>query len=233
MKKIITMLFSIAITGAFAQTKMDTIITKCVKLNEVIVNGKLVKNPVYSIKTNCDKKVIQPKNVADLFSELNGFSFVKRGNYAIDPSFRANINVMYDGGTKAVHACPNRMDPITTHIIPEEISKIEVIKGPFTVRYGATFGGIINLVTKDIAYRDNGFHGGVSGGYESNGNSFVTMLELQQVTDKFDIVGNVGYRNFGNYKDGNKIEIPSAFKSTDYGVKAGYNITENQRLQAH
>ncbi len=231
------MLFSIAIVGALAQTKTDTIKSKCVKLNEVIVNGKLAKSPVYSMKINCDKKVIQPKNVADLFSELNGFSVVKRGNYAIDPSFRANIyeqlNVMYDGGTKAVHACPNRMDPITTHIIPEEIAKIEVIKGPFTVRYGATFGGIVNLVTKDVAYREDGFHGTVSGGYESNGNSFVTMLELEQVTDKFDIVGNLGYRNFGNYKDGAGIKIPSAFKSTDYGVKAGYNITENQRLQAH
>lgn len=238
MKNIWVMLFSILTIGVSAQQQKDTTTIKHIKLNEVVVNGELVKNPTHNIvKNNYPKKVVQPKNVADLFSDINGISTVKRGNYAIDPTFRAamyeQLNVMYDGGTKAVHACPNRMDPITTHIIPEEISKIEVIKGPFTVRYGATFGGIVNLVTEKHNHLENGFHGKTSAGYESNGNSFVTMLQLQHVSNQFDIVGNVGYRNFGDYKDGNETEIPSAFKSTDYGLKIGYNISENQRLQAH
>lgn len=232
------MLFSIVSISVFSQTQKDTLTTKRIKLNEVVVKGKLNTNLVHSsINNDYQKKVIQPKNVADLFSEINGFSVVKRGNYAIDPTFRASVyeqlNVMYDGATKAVHACPNRMDPITTHIIPEEISKIEVIKGPYTVRYGATFGGIVNMVTEDYENLENGFHGKVSGGYETNGNSFVTMLQLQEVSDKFDIIGNIGYRNFGDYKDGEGNEIPSAFKSTDYGIRLGYNITNNQRLQAH
>lgn len=219
-----------------AQQKKDSI--KIVPLSEVIVTGNLKIDPIHTfVKNDYQKKVVQPKNVADLFSEINGFSVLKRGNYAVDPVFRASfyeqLNVMYDGGTKAVHACPNRMDPITTHIIPEEIEKIEVIKGPYTVRYGTTFGGIVNMVTKDYSNYQKGFHGKTSVGYETNGNSLVGMLQLQYITDKFDIVGNTGYRNFGNYKDGNGTEIPSSFKSTDYGVKLGYNITQNQRLQAH
>lgn len=141
--------------------------------------------------------------------------------------------MQYDGGTKAMHACPNRMDPITTHVIPEEISKIEIIKGPYTVRYGATFGGIVNLVTQKPNYLDKGFHGKASAGYETNGNSMVNMLQLQYIEDKYDVVGNVGYRDFGSYEDGNGVEIPSSFRSTDYGVKLGYNFTDNQRLQAH
>jgi iron complex outermembrane receptor protein len=132
-----------------------------------------------------------------------------------------------------MNACPNRMDPITTHIIPEEVSKIEIIKGPYTVRYGATFGGVINIVTGKPNLEDSGFQGKVSGGYESNGNSIVTMLQLQQITNDYDIVGNVGYRDFGNYEDGSQTEIPSSFRSTDYGIKFGYNLSQNQRLQAH
>jgi iron complex outermembrane receptor protein len=238
MKKICMMLISIVSVCVSAQIKKDTTTIKRVKLNEVIVMGSLDKNPVHSsIKNQYQKKVIQPKNVADLFSEINGFSIVKRGNYAIDPTFRASLyeqlNVMYNGATKAVHACPNRMDPITTHVIPEEVSKIEVIKGPYTVRYGATFGGIVNMVTEDYQNLERGFHGKFSGGYETNGSSYVSMLQLQEVTDKFDIIGNIGYRNFNDYTDGDDNEIPSAFKSTDYGVKVGYNVTDNQRLQAH
>ncbi len=220
------------------EIKKDTTKQKMTKLNEVIVTGNLKTDPVLTIVSNkYDEKIVQPKNVADLFNNINGFSVIKRGNYAIDPSFRAaqyeQLNIQYDGGTKAMHACPNRMDPITTHIIPEEISKIEIIKGPYTVRYGATFGGIINLVTQKPDYEDHGLQGKVSGGYESNGNSLVNLVQLQYIQDKYDIVANAGYRDFGNYEDGDGIEIPSSFRSTDYGIKIGYNLTEDQRIQAH
>lgn len=218
------------------EKKTDTL--KRIKLDEVIITGNLKTDPIHTIvSNNYDKNVVQPKNVADLFNYINGFSVIKRGNYAIDPSFRSSqyeqLNIQYDGGTKAMNACPNRMDPITTHIIPEEISKIEVIKGPYTVRYGATFGGIINMVSQKPNYLDTGFHGKASIGYETNGNSFVNMLQLQYIKNNFDLVGNVGYRNFGNYKDGHDVEIPSSFLSTDYGLKMGYNFSEDERVQIH
>ena len=227
---------------SFSQEKKDkvtdSITSKTVQLDEVLVKGNTITDPVFTkVSNDYQKNIVQPKNVADLFNNINGFSVIKRGNYAIDPSFRASqyeqLNIQYDGGTKAMHACPNRMDPTTTHIIPEEVSKIEIIKGPYTVRYGATFGGVINIVTDKPSLENIGFHGKASGGYESNGNSYVTMLQLQQVTSNYDIVGNMGYRDFGNYEDGGQTEIPSSFRSTDYGIKVGYNFTENQRLQAH
>ncbi|PIE48802.1 MAG: TonB-dependent receptor [Flavobacteriales bacterium] len=236
--RIIVLLCTFYTFLSFSQEiKKDTSVTKTIKLQEVIIKGNLKTDPTHTTVINQqDKSVIQPKNVADLFLNINGFSVIKRGNYAIDPTFRASqyeqLNIQYDGGTKAVHACPNRMDPITTHILPEEIERIEVIKGPFTVCYGNTFGGIINFVTKKNNLQ-NGFSGKLSSGYETNGNSFVSMVKLNYASKGFDITGNVGYRNFGNYKDGGSIEIPSSFKSTEYGVKAGYNFSENQRLQFH
>jgi len=225
---------------SFAQerkdVKSDTIKTKAIKLDDVLVTGNNETDPVLTIEKNdYDKNLSQLKNVADLFRDINGFSLIKRGNYAIDPSFRASqyeqLNVQFDGGTKAMHACPNRMDPITTHVIPEEIEKIEVIKGPYTVRYGATFGGIINMVSKKPNYDGNGFHGKVSSNYQTNGQSISTMLQLQQVTDKFDIVANAGYRDAGNYEDGDGFEVPSSFRSTDYGLKFGYNLSDKQRIK--
>ena len=209
-----------------------------ISIDAVMVTGNAKTDPVLTLETNNHvKKIVQPRNVADLFNDVNGFSLIKRGNYAIDPSFRAaqyeQLNIQFDGGTKAMHACPNRMDPVTTHVIPEEIEKIEIIKGPYTVRYGATFGGIVNMVTQRPTAEDYGLHGSIDAGYESNGGSIVSMARLQRATDKYDIAGNVGFRDFGNYEDGDGTEIPSSFRSLDYGVKVGYNFTENQRLQAH
>ena len=202
----------------------DTTARKAIELNTIIVTGQGKIDPVLTIvKTDLVKEVVQPKNVADLFRDLNGFSLIKRGNYAIDPSFRASqyeqLNIQFDGGTKAMHACPNRMDPITTHVVPEDIERIEVIKGPYTVRYGATFGGIVNLVTQKPQQLENGLHGSVSSGYETNGNALVSSLKLHQITDKYDITANAGYRDFGNYEGGNGSEIPSAFRSLDYGLR--------------
>jgi iron complex outermembrane receptor protein len=207
-----------------------------VELGEVLISGVLFEDPAMSVTTpDLSKNVVQPKNVADLFENVDGFGIIKRGNYAMDPSFRASqyeqLNIQYDGGTKILHACPNRMDPITTHVIPEDIQKIEVIRGPYSVRYGATFGGIINMVSKKPEYDEYGFSGTLSSGYETNGNNTVSLARLQYANEKFDIVGSYGYRDFGNYEDGDGREIPSSFRSIDYGLRVGYNFSIDERLK--
>ncbi|PCI32383.1 MAG: TonB-dependent receptor [Flavobacteriaceae bacterium] len=207
-----------------------------ISLNEIIVSGNLKDNVSQAVIINdYDKKVSQPRSVGDLFKGIKGFAISKRGAYASEPVFRSfryeQLNIQYDGGSKIMNACPNRMDPITTHVIPEEIEKIEIIKGPFTVRYGANFGGIINLVSKNISEDDYGLHGDVQGGYESNGDSYVSRMKLTYAEKSFDVQLNGSYRNFGDYEDGDGIKVPASFKTTDYSVKLGYNPTSNQRLE--
>lgn len=211
---------------------------KNTELAEVLITGRIFQDPVMTISTpNLTEQVTQPKNVADLFKDLNGFGLIKRGNYAIDPSFRAaqyeQLNIQYNGGTKIMNACPNRMDPITTHVMPEDVSKIEVIRGPYTMRYGSTFGGLINIVSKQPESGNYGWSGNASSGFETNGNSLVNIARLQYAEEKFDIVGMYGYRDFGNYEDGVGREIPSSFRSIDYSLRMGYNFTNIERLQLH
>jgi iron complex outermembrane receptor protein len=93
------------------EVKKDTTKSKTVKLDEVIVIGNIFSDPIHTkVSNQTDEKIVQPKNVADLFNSINGFSSIKRGNYAIDPSFRASkyeqLNVQYDGGTKAMLCLP-------------------------------------------------------------------------------------------------------------------------------
>ena len=89
------------------ETKKDTIKQKAIQLDAIIVTGKLKTDPVFSsIANKYAKNIVQPKSVADLFNNINGFSVIKRGNYAIDPSFRGaqyeQLNIQYGGGTKAM-----------------------------------------------------------------------------------------------------------------------------------
>lgn len=237
MKKIviIALLWLSAMANAQVEIPSDSI--KVTPLKEVIVSGDIRKDPAQVIiKSDYQNKVVQPKNSGQLFEDINGFSLIKRGNYAVEPNFRASqyeqLNIQYDGGTKAYHACPNRMDPITTLVNPEEVTRIEIIKGPFSVRYGTNFGGVINMVTQTGALANKKIKGSISSGYESNGNSSVNMINLMSRINKFYIAGNVSYRDYGNYEDGNQNEIPSSFRNTGYGLKFGYDFNEKNSLQA-
>lgn len=207
-----------------------------IDLSEIIISANPLQDISQSTVINdASKRISQPRSVGHLFKDIKGFGITKKGAYASEPVFRAfkyeQLNVQYDGGMKVLNACPNRMDPITTHVIPEEIEKIEIVKGPFTVRFGQNFGGIINLVSKNPTKDQKGFHGSVEGGYESNGGNLVTGASMLYVTDKFDVLLNGSYRDFGDYEDGKGTVVPSSFKTTDYSLKIGVNPTERQRLQ--
>lgn len=198
MKKIviIALLWLSAMANAQVDTQKDSV--KVTHLKEVMVSGDIRKDPAQVIiKSDYQNKVVQPKNSGQLFEDINGFSLIKRGNYAVEPNFRASqyeqLNIQYDGGTKAYHACPNRMDPITTLVNPEEVTRIEIIKGPFSVRYGTNFGGVINMVTQTGTLANKKIQGSISSGYESNGNSSVNMINLMSRINKFYVAGNLSY----------------------------------------
>jgi len=203
-----------------------------------ITAEKELQNPVHSVVVmDSDKKNSQPRNAADLFSDIPGFSIQKRSNTSLEPSLRSfkyeQMNIRYNGGDKIVNACPNRMDPITAHVIPEDIEAIEVVKGPYTVRYGQTFGAVVNMVTRSPRSYGPGTHGVLEGGYETNGQNIVTRAELAYVKEKYDLGIEGEYRDFGDYKDGDGVVTPAGFKTTSYSLKAGYQFDTGKRLYAN
>lgn len=212
---------------------------KAILLEQILVNDQPMHcAPQSNIICDQDKQCCQPRDVGDLFNDIPGFSVIKKGGYAMDPVFRSfkyeQINVIYDGGLQTTHACPARMDPTTTHINPEEIEKIEVIRGPFSMRYGPSMGAIVNVVTQTFDYqKEPGIGGNIEAGFESNGGSKVSKISLHGANRNFDFLLNGGLKEFGNYKSGDGTEIPSSFNNYDYSVKLGYNIKNNQRIQAN
>lgn len=204
-------------------------------LDEILIQGNVMNGISHSLVVMDEiKKGSQPRNAADLFNDISGFSIQKRSSTASEPSLRAfkyeQMNIKFDGATKICPACPNRMDPITSHIIPEEVGKIEIVKGPFTVRFGQTFGGVVNMVTTPNFDLEKGFHGTLQSGYETNGSNSANRAEIKYANDKFIATVNGEYRQFGNYTDGNGILTSAGFKNTSYSLKLGYKPTENQIL---
>ena len=223
-------LLSLFFTIGFAQT--DTTIY----MEEILVTAKSDQN---INNTNINGTVLEIENPHDggaMFKNQVGFGVEKRGNYGMEPVLRgfkySQLNVQIDGGVHSANACPNRMDPAISQISPEEIQKIEIIKGPYNVRFGSAFGGVINIVSnRPSRVNDHLVSGSVNAGYQSNGGNFYSNAFAQVVGKKFDFSLNAGYKDYGNYESGSGQEIASSFTRWGYTVKAGANFKDNQRLQ--
>lgn len=109
-------------------------------LEEVVVTAPAVSDPL-TVETD-PRSPRQPVPAADgggYLKNIPGFSAVRQGGTGGDPVFRGlggtRLNVLLDG-TYQFGACPGRMDPTTSYVFPESYSKISVLKGPETVKYG-------------------------------------------------------------------------------------------------
>ena len=206
---------------------MDTI-----RLKEVIIKSAL-NTGVEVIKINHTDDFI--KSAGELMQKIPGVSITKKSSFSIEPMINAfkydQVNTVINGCACGSGSCPNRMDPITTRISPEDIKEIEVIRGPYQVRNGQIMGGYINLVTnKDPHFEKLTFGGGIATEYNFNGNGSLSSLRLNGGNQLFDLHLNANYRKFDNYISGDGTEISSAYKTYGVGASLGINISENQRI---
>lgn len=123
--------------------------------------------PTIVIETNKVKQVsVNEVKSADLAEVLNkkqaGVSLVRRSGIANDIILRGqkkdNINILIDNA-KIYGACPNRMDPPTSHILTNNIDDIEIIDGPYDVENFGTLSGAVKITTR---MPEQGFNGKVS-----------------------------------------------------------------------
>lgn len=229
------LIFLFLVSSAFVFAQKEDIL-----LEEIIVKEHAERNSITPQIERDSTLVIAPKTAGEIFNHIPGFGITKRSSYSIEPNFRMfkreQLALMMDGGGQISQSCANRMDPMTSRISAGEIEKIEIIKGPYGVRFGQNFGGVVNIIT-DRPKRTGHFelHGSLEGVYESNSDGKSTIGHLAGVSEKIDVFLNGTYRDYGNYTSGGNsdeaVEILSSFKAWDYSGKLGFNPTTDQRLQ--
>ncbi|WP_378953686.1 TonB-dependent copper receptor [Pelosinus sp. sgz500959] len=125
---------------AFAATEENPEKDVISTFEEVVVTAPSIIDPLV-VETN-PKAPRQPVPAADgggYLKNIPGFSVIRQGGTGSDPVFRGlngtRLNVLLDG-TSLLGGCPSRMDPTTSYAFPESFSKIKILKGPESVRYG-------------------------------------------------------------------------------------------------
>jgi iron complex outermembrane recepter protein len=227
-----------AINTAVCQHGNDTI-----KLKPVEVTDSTVKKMPFLV-LEIKKSQLQAGSVNDIGNYLRtipNVSGIRKGGASIDPVIRGfkfgQIGVILDNGIKIENGCPNRMDPVTARVEAEDIEKIEVVKGPFALRYGSSFGGLINLLTEQPhPYDTFQIHAHAQYGFETNWNGQKEHFSINGGNKKIYFLVSGGYKNYGSYESGNleghDTTFNSSFRKFNYNLKIGYSLSKKHSLIA-
>jgi iron complex outermembrane receptor protein len=182
-----------------------------------------------------DDNNISKEDVGKILKLNPNINIIRRGNFASDPVIRGfkadQLQLLSNGFMQTNPACPNRMDAPTSHINMEDLEKIEIIKGPYSVRYGMHTGGVVNFVSKSpMVSEEFQLNGQLGYFYHSNGNSSDGNINLQISDKKYFIKIFGGMKNFGNYQSGDGTEILSAFKHNSFGAQAAVFLNKHHQL---
>ena len=159
------------------------------------INNKVVKNVSSEEIKSADLAEALAKNIPSI-------SIVRRSGIANDIILRGqkkdNINILVDEA-KIYGACPNRMDPPTSHVLSNNIQDIEVIEGPYDVENFGTLSGMIKVKTKEPSKE---FKGEVNLNTGSFGYKKASAT-VSGGTDKFKLLLSTSIENGDQYEDGN------------------------------
>ncbi|MBM4169800.1 MAG: TonB-dependent receptor [Ignavibacteria bacterium] len=176
------------------------------------------------------------KDLGEFLRSVPNVSAIRRGGYGLDPVLRGfrsdQLNVQIDGEARVEGACPSRMDPPASHVTAGDLEKIEVLKGPFALRFGPSFGGVINLVmAAPEQYETWSVGGNLTSGYDSTFNGWQNRLTINGGSRLYDFRLSGGIKKYGDYTDGHGETVPSNFTKRDFTLKFGVNPLVQHRLQ--
>lgn len=175
------------------------------------------------------------RDVGDFLRSSPNVAGIRKGGIGIDPVVRgfkySQLNVQLNSGQKIEGGCPNRMDPAATHIDIDDIRKIEILKGPYALRFGPNFGGIINMSTiNTLRQQKLQIHIAALMGYESNWNGMKQGLAVNAGNKDFFVSLSGNYKNYGDYKDGNGNTVKSSFKKYNVSGTVGFTPGEHHQF---
>lgn len=206
MRKIIPLSIITLLSLQAQEITLDTINVEATQITEVAQNAKVSADLAQTLESNIPS--------VDM-SRRSGIA----NDILIRGQKRDNISINVDG-TKIQGACPNRMDPPTSHILASQIESVDVIEGPYDVENFGVLSGGLTIKTKQPTKEEKvelnlgfgSFDYQKFGLSASGGNDFIRFL----------ITGSM--QSSGQYEDGdgNTLAMQTQLKSTASLYKTQY-----------
>ncbi len=175
------------------------------------------------------------QNISDALVELPSISMAGQA-YHRSPSIRGlarkRVVVLVDGEKISSE---RNVGPPGTFVNPEDIERIEVLRGPYSTLYGSdAIGGVINIITRSYVdpthFRWAG--GSISTSYNAVNNGKNGYMEFNSHLGRFYLHLNGGIRKADNYVDALGREIQNTFyNERDIGTCFAFRPNGNQNLE--
>lgn len=144
-----------------------------------------------------------------------------------EEGFRTKILI---DGVDTADQSSTQIQSAVEHISLQNIERVEVLRGPQGMMYGADAGGVINIITKKA---DKAFGADFSteyGRYDTSN----TAANIRGKNDIFDYVisaGNTSTNGFNSRKKDTDLRDSDGYDNTTLDGKLGVNLTEKLRAE--
>jgi iron complex outermembrane receptor protein len=182
------------------------------------------------IISNVSNEDVKSADLAEaLYKEVPSINLIRRSGIANDITLRGqkrdNIVVTMDD-SKVCGACPNRMDPPTSHIVTANINSVKVSEGPYDVEEFGNLSGSVKVTMKKPTKK-------LKGNVESTIGSFGYRKVGASVSggnDKVRLLLTGSYENSEQYKDGSGNTVSKQIDKAVTGTKfAGYKFQDRYK----
>ena len=182
------------------------------------------------IISNVSNEDVKSADLAEaLYKEVPSINLIRRSGIANDITLRGqkrdNIVVTMDD-SKVCGACPNRMDPPTSHIVTANINSVKVSEGPYDVEEFGNLSGSVKVTMKKPTKK-------LKGSVESTIGSFGYRKVGASVSggnDKVRLLLTGSYENSEQYKDGSGNTVSKQIDKAVTGTKfAGYKFQDRYK----
>jgi len=239
-------LASIAVALVFLCPAVPSV-AETVLLDEIVVRGESIL-PQEEVLTIREVRESSARDIGEALDGVPGLTGLRKGAIANDVVLRGlqrdNINVLMDG-VRVQGGCPSRMDPPAFHFDFAEVESIEIVKGPYDLRYAGSMGGLVNAIGK-TPEAGPGFSAVLTyGAFDL----LQTSLTASQATDNYEILAGYAYKYSLPPKAGNGKRITDIYPSTSknryrdnkvddkaydidtFWVKGGYQVSDNTHTE--
>lgn len=172
---------------------------------------------------------VKSADLADALSkQLPSISIVRRSGIANDIILRGqkkdNINITIDN-SKIYGACPNRMDPPTSHILTNNIESIDIIEGPYDVENFGSLSGSVSIITKKPADELQGEISVNMGSWDYR----KTAASFSGGSERVGFMLSVSRETSGQYEDGDGNDFYQQIANLDPAAPAGVQYKDIYR----
>lgn len=229
-------------TGAEAAKPNGT--TQLDKITIVSRTGETAIEQMASV-SHIDQEQLERRmsaTIGDTFFGVPGVA-VQTGSQRVRSSI--NIRGLQDAGRVIVLVDGARQNlQITGHqaqsmlfVDPDLMQQVDVIRGPVANTFGSgAIGGVVAFETKDAGdflKAEETWAASNSLRYESNGTGWTnSTIGAVRFSEAADILANIVWRDYGDYKDGNGNRIAdTGFEALGGLAKATFRPTDNSELK--